>query len=150
MEKRSIMKKESSRFITIVLCMAMLGITLAACAPKPSVITNPAELKDLVCAEATGEFGSVKIEDAESLKWIEEHFSKATKLDGWPNCPYDMTIRLTCKNGAVLEVQPAMDSCDNMLVGGNDWYCYNCGNSKELFDRFGLDVMIGNVTIKGQ
>ena len=142
--------KNGKRCIVIVLCIALPGLILTACAPKPTVITSPAELSELVSAEAIGEFGSVKIEDAASLQWIEEHFSKATKLEGWPNCPYEMTLRLTCKNGAVLEVQPAMDSCDNMLVGGNDWYCYNCENSRELFDRFGLDVMIGNVTVRGK
>jgi len=105
------------------------------------------ELHDLVRAEAVGEFGTVKTESFDSLRWIEQHFSTATGLNGWPNCPYDMVIRLTRKDGKVFEVQPATDSCDNMLVGGNDWYCFNNGGSNViLFDLFNLEALAGTVT----
>lgn len=105
------------------------------------------ELHDLVRAEAVGEFGTVKTESFDSLRWIEQHFSTATRLNGWPNCPYDMIIRLTRKDGKVFEVQPATDSCDNMLVGGNDWYCFNDGGSNVvLFDLFNLEALAGTVT----
>jgi len=119
--------------------------------PAPETTAAPAafelsEIHDIVSAEAIGEFGTVKTENFSSLRWIEKKFSAATKLNGWPNCPYDMIIRLTRNDGAVFEVQPATDSCDNMLIGGNDWYCYNNGDGGViLFDIFNLEAQAGTV-----
>lgn len=107
----------------------------------------PSEIHDLVSAEAIGEFGSVKTDNFNALRWIESHLGKATALDGWPNCPYDLIIRLTRSDGQTFELQPATDSCDNMLIGGSDWYCYNNGGTNEaLFDLFNLEAKVGTVT----
>jgi len=105
------------------------------------------EIHNITSAEAIGEFGTVKTTSYGNLRWIEQHLSTATKLNGWPNCPYDMIIRLTRNDGQVFEFQPATDSCDNMLIGGNDWYCFNNGGSNvALFDIFNLKAEVGNVT----
>ncbi|GEM_PF-4767376 len=117
--------------------------TAAAAVP---VAFDPAQIRDIVKAEAIGEFGTAETRRYGSLRWIERHLGTAVRLSGWPNCPYDMLVRLTRSDGQVFELQPATDSCDNMLIGGNDWYSFNNGGSNtELFDIFNLKTEAGKV-----
>jgi len=106
---------------------------------------TPEEIHDLSSAEAIGDFGSVKVMDMYKLRDIESLLKDAKKLEGWPNCPYDMVIRLTRNDGEVFEFQPATDDCGNLLSGGNDWYSFSKYGNKRLFDVFDLTPVTGKV-----
>lgn len=86
------------------------------------------------------------ITDAESLEWIEDSFSRADELKGWPNCPYDAELVLVREDGASYRVEVATDSCNN-LKAEDIWYCYHTetDDNTPLFDLFGIEVMLGKV-----
>ena len=86
------------------------------------------------------------ITDAESLEWIEDSFSRADELNGWPNCPYDTELILVRNDGASFKVQLATDSCNN-LKAEDVWYSYHTetDDNTPLYDLFGIKVMFGKV-----
>lgn len=104
------------------------------------------EMHDLKLATLFVDGKEYSITDAESLKWIEDSFSRADELKGWPNCPYDAELILVRNDGASYKVEVATDSCNN-LKAGDIWYCYHTetDDNTPLYDLFGIKVMFGRV-----
>ena len=104
------------------------------------------EMHDLKLATLFIDGKEYSITDTESLKWIEDGFSRADELKGWPNCPYDAELILVRNDGASFKVQVATDSCNN-LKAGDIWYCYHTetDNNTPFYDLFGIKVLFGKV-----
>ena len=101
---------------------------------------------DPVMLDFTENYGKeYSITDAESLEWIEDSFSRADELNGWPNCPYDTELILVRNDGASFKVQLATDSCNN-LKAEDVWYSYHTEtDNTPLYDLFGIKVLFGKV-----
>jgi len=63
------------------------------------------------------------VEDAQSLKELETLFSNA-KYCGLTGCDFTASLLLTRKDGKVITLQIATDSCDTMILGTSAGYDY--------------------------
>ncbi len=87
------------------------------------------EIHDIVQAEMRMKLGRDSeeqiqvVEDSQSLKELETLFSNA-KYCGLTGCPFTASLFLTRKDGKVITLQIATDSCDTMILGTSAGYDY--------------------------
>jgi len=87
------------------------------------------EIHDIVQAEMRMKLGRDSeeqiqvVEDSQSLKELETLFSNA-KYCGLTGCPFTASLFLTRKDGKVITLQIATDSCDTMILGSSAGYDY--------------------------
>lgn len=89
---------------------------------EDAVYFDVKDIHDLVKAEFTFNEEIYVIEDAEDLRWLEQHFGTAEKVKGESDCGFYEKLYLTRADGTVGIVYPATDSCWTLkTING----CYN-------------------------
>ena len=87
------------------------------------------EIHDIVRAEMRMKLGRNSeeqvqvVEDAQNLKELENMFSNAKYCD-LTGCPFTAKILLTRRDGKIIALQIATDSCDTMILGTSAAYDY--------------------------
>ncbi len=106
------------------------------------------EIHDLIQATLFIDSNEYSVTDAESLKWIEDSFSKADEIKGWPNCPYDAELVLERDDGTCFKIEVATDSCNN-IKDGDKWYIFHSetDDNTPLYDLFGIKVLFGKTVL---
>ncbi|MDO4939733.1 MAG: hypothetical protein Q4E54_07225 [Lachnospiraceae bacterium] len=115
-------------------------------ANKNTLQYSPTEIHDLESAVLHMDNQDFVLTDSKSMDYLESLLSSAEELKGWPNCPYDATLYLTRKDGEMIIVYPATDSCKNFNAG-DVWYEYQTetGDNTPLYGAFGITTRFGKI-----
>jgi hypothetical protein len=109
--------------------------------------TELSEIHDLTRAEMRMKLGQDSkteiqvVEDTETLKELEELFSKAEYI-GITKCPFSAQMLLTRSDGKTFTIHIATDSCDSMILGTSAGYDYgpHSKNKQEVLTRIFKEV----------
>lgn len=91
-------------------------------------------ISNLEKAELVTPGGTYTLTDENDLKWIEENFSIAEPFEG-SGCPFDATLTLFSKDGSVITLYIATDSCHTFRTEDGSYFYY--GNEEEAFRKDG-------------
>ncbi len=104
---------------------------------RSAVLAAPGDIRNLTEAELVFYGESIKINDAESLRVVEQQLGRGRTVKGGADCPFAALLRLTAADGKEWAVYPAADSCAT-FIGKGGYYSFGGGNSV-LYGVFGID-----------
>ena len=77
-----------------------------------------------------------RLDDKDSLKWLEDNFGSAVVADYESSCPFWAAMYLYRRNGTLEVIYPALDGC-NTFLSGDVQYTWGKGGNEAFFALFG-------------